>query len=140
MIRVLRFDSWQRLEIFFFTTVSRMALGPTQHPTQWVQGAVSLGVKQPGCKADHSPPSNAKVKECVELYLHFPICFQGMMISFKKKKERKKAQGKLYLYLLPPFYIKRCLVHNTVNWHHTCMQECFWYKGQHSATLFSAMS
>jgi hypothetical protein len=29
------------------------------------------GVKQPGRGADHSPPSNAEVKECVELYLDF---------------------------------------------------------------------
>jgi hypothetical protein len=39
-----------------------MALGPTQHPIQWVPGALSLGVKQPGREADHSLPSSAKVK------------------------------------------------------------------------------
>jgi hypothetical protein len=49
-----------------------MALGPTQPPIQWVPAALSLGVKQPVCGADHSPPSSAEVKECVELYLHFP--------------------------------------------------------------------
>jgi hypothetical protein len=32
----------------------------------------SLGVKQPGHEADHSPPSSAKVKEWVGLYLHSP--------------------------------------------------------------------
>jgi hypothetical protein len=48
-----------------------VALGPAQHPVQWVPGALSLGVKWPGHVADHSPPS-AKVKECVELYLHSP--------------------------------------------------------------------
>jgi hypothetical protein len=37
---------------------------------QWVPGALSLGVKRPGREADHSPPSSAEVKECVELYLH----------------------------------------------------------------------
>jgi hypothetical protein len=31
-----------------------------------------LGVKWPGRKADHSPPSSAEVKEWVELYLHSP--------------------------------------------------------------------
>jgi hypothetical protein len=50
--------------------MSRPALGPTQPPIQWVPGAFSLGVKQPGHEADHSSPSSAKVKECVELYLH----------------------------------------------------------------------
>jgi hypothetical protein len=31
----------------------------------------SLRVKRPGREADHSPPSSAEVKECVELYLHY---------------------------------------------------------------------
>jgi hypothetical protein len=35
---------------------------PTQPPIQWVPGALSLGVKRPGCEADHSPPSTAEVK------------------------------------------------------------------------------
>jgi hypothetical protein len=60
------------LGIFLFTTASRTALGPTQPPIQWVPAALSLGVKRPGLEADHSPPSSAEVKECVELYLHSP--------------------------------------------------------------------
>jgi hypothetical protein len=66
----LGFGSRLRLGIFFFTTASRTALGPTQPPIQWVR--LSLGVKRPGCKADHSPPSSAEVKLCVELYLDSP--------------------------------------------------------------------
>jgi hypothetical protein len=31
-----------------------------------------LGVERPGREADHSPPSIAELKECVELYLHSP--------------------------------------------------------------------
>jgi hypothetical protein len=50
--------------------VSKPALGPTHSPMQWVRGALSLVVKRPGREADHSPPSSAKVKECVVLYLH----------------------------------------------------------------------
>jgi hypothetical protein len=34
---------------------------------QWVPGALSLGVKRSGREADHSYPSSAEVKECVEL-------------------------------------------------------------------------
>jgi len=30
------------------------------------------GVKRPGRGVDHAPPSNAEVKERVELYLYFP--------------------------------------------------------------------
>jgi hypothetical protein len=72
MIGVLGFDSRCGLGIFLLTTASRTALGPTQPPIQWVPGALSLGVKRPGREADPSPPSNAEVKECVELYLHSP--------------------------------------------------------------------
>jgi len=40
------------------TNATKPALGPTQSPTQWVPGALSLGVKRPGHEADHSPPSS----------------------------------------------------------------------------------
>jgi hypothetical protein len=56
------FESRQGLGIFLFTTVSRLALGPTQTPNQWLPGALSLGVKLPGREADHSPPSTAEIK------------------------------------------------------------------------------
>jgi hypothetical protein len=71
-VGVLGFDYRQGLGIFLFTTASRTALGPTQSPIQWVTGALSLGVKLPGREADHSPPSSAEVKKCVELYIHPP--------------------------------------------------------------------
>jgi hypothetical protein len=58
MIGALRFNSWQGLGIFLFTTASRTALEPTQPPIQWAPGALSLGHE-----ADHSPPLSAKVKE-----------------------------------------------------------------------------
>jgi hypothetical protein len=62
-IGVLGFDSRRGLGIFLFNTASRMALGPTQPPTQWVPGALSLGVKRQRRESDHSPPSSAEVKE-----------------------------------------------------------------------------
>jgi len=61
-IGVLGFDSQQVLGIFLFATVSRLALGPTQTAIQWEPGALSRGVKWPECKADHSLPSRAEVK------------------------------------------------------------------------------
>jgi hypothetical protein len=69
-IGALGFDSRRGLEIFLFITESRTALGTTQPPIQWVKQAFSLRVKRPGREADHSPPSSAEVKECVELNLH----------------------------------------------------------------------
>jgi hypothetical protein len=80
-IGVLEFDSRWWLGIFLFTTASRTALGLTQSPIQWVPGVLSLGVKRSGREADHSPPSSAEVKECVELYLHSPILLHGAVLS-----------------------------------------------------------
>jgi hypothetical protein len=78
---ILGFDFRRGLGIFLFTTASRMALGPTQPPIQWVPGALSLGLKRPGREADHLPPSSAEVKECVELYLHSPIRLHGVALN-----------------------------------------------------------
>jgi hypothetical protein len=36
-----------------------------------------MEIKQRGREADHSPPSRAEVKECVELYLHSPYVFMA---------------------------------------------------------------
>jgi hypothetical protein len=41
------FNSQQGQETFNFSIASRLALGHTQPPIQWVPGAVSLGIKQP---------------------------------------------------------------------------------------------
>jgi hypothetical protein len=51
-----------RCKIFVFSTAFRPALGPTQTTIQWVLGALSTGVKRPAREANHSPPSNAVVK------------------------------------------------------------------------------
>jgi hypothetical protein len=94
MIGVVGFHSWLGLGIFLFTTVSRTALGPTQPHIQWAApGALCLGVKQLGCEADHSLPSSAEVKECMELHLHSQ--YTSWCGAQLKKKE---AQGQLYLY------------------------------------------
>jgi hypothetical protein len=46
-----------------FSTSSRLALGSTQPPIQWVPGPLSPGVKRQGREADHSPPASAEVKK-----------------------------------------------------------------------------
>jgi hypothetical protein len=91
-IGVLEFNSQQGLGIFLFTTASRIAWGPTQPPIQRVPGALSQGVRWLGREAHHSPPSSAKVKEWVVLYLHSPNTpsWHGAQL--------KKAQGQLHLY------------------------------------------
>jgi hypothetical protein len=83
--------SRQRLGIFLFTTASRTALGPTQPPTQWVLGALSLGVNLPGSKADHSPPSSAKVKNAMSYIFTSQYSFMAWCSVI--------AQWQLYLYL-----------------------------------------
>jgi hypothetical protein len=46
----------------FPPTASRPALQPIHPSIQWVEGALSPGIKQPGHEADHSPPPSAKVR------------------------------------------------------------------------------
>jgi hypothetical protein len=79
-IGILELDSGRGLGILFITA-SRTALGPTQPPIQWVPGALSLGVKQPGRQADHSPPSSAEVKNAWSYTATTPICLHGVVIS-----------------------------------------------------------
>jgi hypothetical protein len=55
------FDSGYWPEIFFYTTASRLVLGPTKSPFQWVPGAAPSEVKRLRREADHSS-SSAKVK------------------------------------------------------------------------------
>jgi len=47
---------------FFFATASRPALGPTQPPIQWVQGALSPGIKRMGPEAKNSAPFSAEIR------------------------------------------------------------------------------
>jgi hypothetical protein len=46
-----------------FSTSSRPALGSHQPRIQWIPGALSPGVKQPGRETDQSPPASAEVKK-----------------------------------------------------------------------------
>jgi hypothetical protein len=67
--------------IFLFTTVSGMALGPTQPPIQWVPGAISLGVNRLGVKLTthlHLLPKSKKEWSCISTP---PIHLHGVMLS-----------------------------------------------------------
>jgi hypothetical protein len=93
------FKSQQGLGIFLFTTTSRLALGPTQPPIQWVPEALSLGVKQPGHEADHSFPSSAEVKN-VWSYTSTPQYAFKAWYSVKKHKDLKKSEKNIISYFI----------------------------------------
>jgi len=64
---------------FLFSVIFVMfsiIIGPGTHPASYMMCPRSFsGVKLPGRGIDHPPPSSAKVKERVELYLYFPSGF-----------------------------------------------------------------
>jgi hypothetical protein len=111
-IGILGFDSRRGLGIFIFTTASRTALGPTQPPIQWVPGAVILEVKRLWRKADHSPPSSAEVKECVELYLH-------SQYTFMTRCSVKENTGTLPL----PYLLTYLLTYSLTPWYRIFFEE-----------------
>jgi len=93
-------ESRQVLGIFLFTATSRPARWSTQTPIQWVPGAPSLCIKRPGREANHSPPSNAEVKNAWSFTSAPPSK------PSSRGAQLKKAQGKIsftstLLYLLP---------------------------------------
>jgi hypothetical protein len=51
-----------RGKILLLSITSRLGLGSTQSPIQWVPGAVTLGVKRQEREVDHSLPSCVQVK------------------------------------------------------------------------------
>jgi hypothetical protein len=61
--RRYRSSSPSRVKNFFFSKSSRLALGSTQPPIQWVPGALSPVVKRQGREADHSLPTTAEFKK-----------------------------------------------------------------------------
>jgi hypothetical protein len=54
-------------------------------PVQWVPGAIFLGVKRPGSKADHSPPSSAEVKNVWSYKSTPPIRLNGVVLKLKHR-------------------------------------------------------
>jgi hypothetical protein len=76
----------QRGKNFFFSTASRLALGPIQPPIQRVPEALCPGVKRPGRKGYHSPPFSAEVP-------HISSWHNALLIN---------ERDKLILYLSKP--------------------------------------
>jgi hypothetical protein len=65
-----------------------MAIQDTRHPIQLILGVLFQGVRWPKCKAEHSPPSSAKVKN-VWSFTSTPQCFMEWCLG----------TGEVYLYL-----------------------------------------
>jgi hypothetical protein len=83
--------------MFLFTTASRAALGPIQPPIHWVSGALSLGVKRPGCEAEHSPPSSAEVKNAWS-YTSTP---QYAFMAYRRRRFRDQSNPVRIRYTSP---------------------------------------
>jgi len=70
--------SW---DFFCLATASRLVLGPTQPPSQWVPGALSPGLMRPEREACHSPPSCTEVKKAWGYTSTLPVCISGMVLD-----------------------------------------------------------
>jgi hypothetical protein len=68
-------------KVQFLTTMSRLVVGPTHLPLQWILGVLFPELKQLGHKTDHSPPSTAKVKNAWSYISTHPICLHGMVLN-----------------------------------------------------------
>jgi hypothetical protein len=66
-----------------FSLRHRVQTGSGAHPASYSMGIGGsfLEVKRPRREANHSPPSSAKVKGFIELYLHYPKCLHGVVLS-----------------------------------------------------------
>jgi len=69
-----------------FSLHHRVQNGSGAHPASYPMGNRGSfpGVKRAVREADHSLPSSAEVKECVDLYLHSQIRLHGMVLGLKK--------------------------------------------------------
>jgi hypothetical protein len=75
-----RSSSPGRVKNLLLSTSSRLALGPTQPPIQWVPEALSPEVKRPGRKTDHSLPTSAEIKKCGSIH-PLPIRLNGVVLN-----------------------------------------------------------
>jgi len=58
----LWFNFWLKKEIFLFSNASRLAVGATQPPMQWLPGVLHPCRHERQGTAYHSPPTSGEVK------------------------------------------------------------------------------
>jgi len=75
------FDSQKGLKFYVLATVSTLALGPIQPPIQGVPRALTPEVKWPGCEADQSLPSTAKVRNAWCYTSTPPTCLHNVELN-----------------------------------------------------------
>jgi len=66
---------------FLFTTIFRVALGPTKPPIQCIPRAVIPEVKRPGREAYHSPPFRVEIKNVWSYTSTPPIRYHGVVLG-----------------------------------------------------------
>jgi hypothetical protein len=66
-----------------FSLHHHVQTGSVNHPASYPMGTGGSFpvVNRPDREADHSRPSSAEVKECVELYVYSPILLHGVVLS-----------------------------------------------------------
>jgi hypothetical protein len=86
IVKSLAFPGWNKM--FYPVSKSfRLAMGPTQSPVQWVQGAFSPGVKRQEGAFDQSPLSSAEVKKWsyTQIPKHiFVVCTKTTLFLFNR--------------------------------------------------------
>jgi hypothetical protein len=97
------FDSQQGQENFYFSKVSRLALRPTQLPTQSV---LLQGTAAKRCEADPSPATDGKIKIDWHYTPTTPIC-----LAYGKDRDNFTFSLPVtLLYILPQFLIAAFLI------------------------------
>jgi hypothetical protein len=75
-------NSQQRLEVFWFSIASRLAVGSTEPLVQWITRSVSMGVKQQKHETDQSslPISEVKIGGVTYALSHPPYVLMAKSI------------------------------------------------------------